>query len=68
MLQVATQAGLSVDLEIPLSKQVPVTLNEGKPIILSNPKSPVSRKIWELVERLTGATPMIAQQPLKRSA
>jgi len=68
MLQVATQAGLAVDLEIPLSKQVPVTLNEGKPIILSNPKSPVSRKIWELVERLTGATPMIAQQPLKRSA
>jgi pilus assembly protein CpaE len=69
MLQVATQAGLAVDLEIPLSKQVPVTLNEGKPILLSNPKSPVSRKIWELVERLTGATAAsIAPQPLKRSA
>jgi pilus assembly protein CpaE len=69
MLQVATQAGLAVDLEIPLSKQVPVTLNEGKPILLSNPKSPVSRKIWELVERLTGSTQAaIAPQPLKRSA
>ncbi len=68
MLQVATQAGLAVDLEIPLSKQVPVTLNEGKPIILSNPKSPVSRKICELVERLTGAPTAIVHQPLKRSA
>jgi pilus assembly protein CpaE len=69
MMQVATQAGLAVDLEIPLSKQVPVTLNEGKPIILSNPKSPVSRKIIELVERLTASSkPAIATQQLKRSA
>ncbi|HEX5630682.1 MAG TPA: P-loop NTPase [Acidimicrobiia bacterium] len=69
MMQVATQAGLAVDLEIPVSKQVPVTLNEGKPIILTNPKSPVSRKVVELVERLTGTTqPAIAAQPLKRSA
>ncbi len=69
MMQVASQAGLAVDLEIPLSKQVPVTLNEGKPIILTNPKSPVSRKVIELVERLTGATqPVLASHPLKRSA
>jgi pilus assembly protein CpaE len=68
MLQVATQAGLAVDLEIPLSKQVPVTLNEGMPIILSDPKSPVSRKIWELVERLTDSHVTPVRQPLKRSA
>lgn len=68
MLQVATQAGLAVDLEIPLSKQVPVTLNEGVPIILSDPKCPVSRKVWELVERLTDSHVSPARQPLKRSA
>ena len=68
MLQVATQAGLAVDLEIPLSKEVPVTLNQGNPILLSNPKSPVSRKIWELVERLAGTQGTTAHLPLKRSA
>ena len=54
MAQVATQAGLAIDVKVPLSKQVPVALNEGVPIILSAPRNPVTRKLWELVERLAG--------------
>lgn len=68
MIDVATSAGLEIDLQIPISKQVPVTINEGNPIILSNPKSPVSRAIWELVEKLAGKSGRDQLPTLKRSA
>lgn len=68
MPQVLGQGGIEVDLEIPLSKQVPVSLNEGVPLILSNPRSPVTRKVWELVERLTGPQVRDTRPPLKWSA
>jgi pilus assembly protein CpaE len=68
MIDVATSAGLDIELQIPTSKQVPVTLNEGNPIILSNPKSPVSRAIWELVEKIGGKSGREHPMTLKRSA
>ncbi len=68
MMKVANQAGLAVDIEIPLSKQVPIALNTGSPIILSQPKNPFSRKIWEIVERLAGPETRETRQPLKWSA
>jgi pilus assembly protein CpaE len=68
MMQVMNQAGLSVDVEVPFSKQVPVSLNEGSPLILSNPRSPVTRKLWDLVERLTDTKVREARPPLKWSA
>ncbi len=68
MMKVANQAGLAVDVEIPLSKQVPIALNAGSPLILSHPKNPVSRKIWEIVERLAGPQVRESRQPLKWSA
>ncbi len=68
MMKVAAQAGLSVDIEIPVSKQVPVALNGGNPIILSQPKNPVTRKIWEIVERLAGPQVRETREPMKWSA
>ena len=68
MMKVANQAGLAIDSKIPLSKQVPIALNAGAPIILSHPKNPVSRKIWEIVERLAGPQMRETRQPLKWSA
>ncbi len=68
MPQILEQAGIQTDLEIPLSKQVPVSLNEGMPLILSNPRSPVTRKFWELVERLAGTRVREAHPSLKWSA
>ena len=68
MLKVATQAGLAIDIEIPASKQVPVALNSGVPILLSQPKNPVTRKIWDVVERLGGAAQENTRQPMKWSA
>ena len=68
MMKVAVQAGLAVDVEIPASKQVPVSLNSGIPIILSHPKSPVTRKIWDVVERLVGPQVRETRPSLKWSA
>jgi pilus assembly protein CpaE len=68
MAQVATQAGLSIDLKIPTSKQVPVTLNQGVPVLLDSSKNPVTKKVWELVERLTGPQVRESRPPLKWSA
>ena len=68
MMKVANQAGLAVDIQIPASKQVPIALNAGSPIILSQPKNPVARKMWELVDRLAGPQVREPRQPLKRSA
>jgi pilus assembly protein CpaE len=68
MPDVAKAAGLDVEIEIPVSKQVPVTLNEGNPIILTNPRSPVTRKVWELVERLTGPQVREQRPPMRWSA
>lgn len=68
MPDVAAAAGLDVGLEIPLSKQIPVSINEGVPIILSNPRNPVTRKMWELVERLGGPRQREARPPLRWSA
>ncbi len=68
MMKVAAQAGLAVDIQVPVSKQVPVALNAGSPLILSHPKNPVTRKIWEIVERLAGPQVRETRQPLKWSA
>ncbi|HSM00956.1 MAG TPA: P-loop NTPase [Acidimicrobiia bacterium] len=68
MVDVATSAGLEIDLQIPISKQVPVTVNEGNPIILSSPKNPVSRAIWELIEKIAGKSGRDQLPTLKRSA
>lgn len=68
MSDVATAAGLPIDIRIPMAKQVPVALNEGKPIILGNPKSPVSKAMWGLVERIGGKRVVDRSGPLARSA
>jgi pilus assembly protein CpaE len=52
---VETAASPPIDLEIPSARAVPQSLNEGRPVILSNPRSPVSRKIMLLVSELLSA-------------
>ncbi|WKZ82603.1 MAG: AAA family ATPase [Acidimicrobiia bacterium] len=68
MADVAASAGLPIDVQIPHSKQVPVALNEGSPIILANPRSPVSRAIWDLVQRVGGRQAVDRGGTLRRSA
>jgi pilus assembly protein CpaE len=68
MSDVAAAAGLPIDIRIPMAKQVPVALNEGRPIIISSPKIPVSRALWDLVERIGGKRVVERSGPLARSA
>lgn len=67
---VAQSAGLKVDLEIPISKHVPVALNTGSPILLSNPKSPVTKALWTLIGRFAHSADRSqqARRPMRWSA
>jgi pilus assembly protein CpaE len=44
--------GLPIDLELPSSRHVPLSLNEGRPLLSDNPRSPTARRLAELVERV----------------
>jgi len=50
---VSATIGAQVDVAIPSSRLVPVALNSGEPIIESNPRSSVGRKLMELVGRFS---------------
>jgi len=50
--EVSAAAGLSIDIEIPSSRYVPLSVNEGRPIVIGRPRSPVSRQIVKMAERL----------------
>jgi len=53
---IAAAAGRAIDLELPSSRHVPLSLNEGHPLLLDNPRSPVARRLAELVERIVKAS------------
>jgi pilus assembly protein CpaE len=51
---VAASTGAAVDLEIPSSAQVPISLNEGRPLVMGNPRSRVARRLAEASEWFAG--------------
>ena len=48
---VAAAAAMPIDVEIPSSRQVPISLNEGRPLVRTNSRSPVARRIEQLAAR-----------------
>jgi pilus assembly protein CpaE len=52
---IAAAAGTTVDVELPSSRDVPLSLNEGRPLLFDNPRSPVARQLAALVERIVNA-------------
>lgn len=52
---IAAAAGAAIDLELPSSRDVPMSLNEGRPLVSDNPRSPTARRLAELVERIVNA-------------
>jgi pilus assembly protein CpaE len=46
--------GLNVDVAIPSSRAVPLSLNQGTPILEAEPRSSVARAIAQLVTRVAG--------------
>jgi pilus assembly protein CpaE len=55
--------GVSVDVAIPSSRSVPISLNNGVPLLEADPRSPVSLAISQLVHRLAPqSTPVTAKK------
>jgi pilus assembly protein CpaE len=48
--------GLPVEVAVPSSRSVPVALNQGSPVLESDPHSPAARPLHELVATLAQAT------------
>ena len=60
--------GLRTDIEIPTSREVAISLSRGEPIVLSNARSSMAKKVNELVGRLTVNQPASGGRSVERSA
>ena len=49
---IETAVGINVDVAIPSSRAVPLSLNRGMPVIESDPRAPVSLAMSQLVRRI----------------
>jgi pilus assembly protein CpaE len=54
--EVAEVLGVPIDLAIPSTRQVPISFNEGRPVVTAYAKSPVAKRIAELAERFDEVT------------
>lgn len=52
---VETALGMEVDASVPSSRAVPLSMNQGRPISIEDPSSPVSQEIARFARSLTGA-------------
>jgi pilus assembly protein CpaE len=59
---VSDAIGMPFAVHVPSSRDVPVSVNRGEPILITNPLHPVSRAIRELADRCAG----IEQMPEKK--
>ncbi|MBI2170023.1 MAG: P-loop NTPase [Actinobacteria bacterium] len=48
---VEATVGLRIDVSVPSSRAIPVSFNQGAPVVQSDPRAPVARELMKLVER-----------------
>jgi pilus assembly protein CpaE len=48
--------GVPIDIAVPSSRSVPISLNEGTPLLLSDDRSPVARSLMTLAARILGTS------------
>ena len=46
--------GMTTDAAVPSSRQVPLSMNQGRPIVLDAPSSPAARELLRLAARIEG--------------
>ena len=61
--EVEKTLGTRIDVSIPSSREVPLSINRGTPLILEDPKSPVVASIQKLVEIIGAGMPVSPKQP-----
>jgi pilus assembly protein CpaE len=62
---VEATVGMPVDIAVPSSRIVPLSMNQGIPVVESQPRSPVARQLTQLAGHFTGASDA-AGSPLAR--
>jgi pilus assembly protein CpaE len=55
--EVEKSLGVEIDIEIPSSRDVPLSINQGEPLASSRPRSPVVQAIGQLAAALAPAVP-----------
>jgi len=54
LTDVEAALGMSADARLPSSRSVPVSMNQGRPIVIDSPSSPVARELVKLTQRIAG--------------
>ena len=65
--EVEKTLGTRIDVSIPSSREVPLSINRGTPLILEDPKSPVVASIMKLVEIIGAASSQAPKQAKQTS-
>jgi pilus assembly protein CpaE len=60
--EVEKTLGTRIDVSIPSSREVPLSINRGTPLILEDPKSPVVASIMKLVDIIGSGVPAAPKQ------
>ena len=55
--------GINVDVAIPSSRSVPLSLNQGEPLVLSDPRSAVTLSMLQLVKRVAPQVAPVDTRP-----
>jgi pilus assembly protein CpaE len=66
---VETVLGMSVDLALPSTRSIPLALNQGVPLIESDPRAAATRQLEQLAARFTpnpARTPGVARRSWRR--
>jgi pilus assembly protein CpaE len=51
---VETALGMPINAAVPSSRAVPLSMNQGRPIVIDTPSSPVARELLKLADRIVG--------------
>ena len=54
---VETTLGLAVDATVPTTRSIPISVNQGSPIVESDPRSPAARSLRQFASRFASAPP-----------
>jgi pilus assembly protein CpaE len=61
--EVVAALNVPIDVTLPSSRAVPLSYNEGRPLVISHPRHPFSRGIRSLAERIVQAPVRSRRQP-----
>jgi pilus assembly protein CpaE len=65
---VTAMIGVDVQIEVPADRAVPISINHGVPIVLEQPKHPISRALRQLAAAVRGGAPQPVPDGVGRSA